>query len=167
MDQPLFNIKDLGTIKTTAKEKLQARIDYIIKELFQIGLYSKEDTALVGIENYSFGSRDRGILDRAELRGVILWHLYKSEVPFILIAPQSMKKFVSGSGNTKKDMIPMHVRQKYATEFLSAAIEPKDNNQADAVGLAAMTHCYWQWTKGAVVSKDLEKTFQNIKDQSG
>lgn len=158
---------DVGTIKTTPKDGgLYQRFDLILEKLHTAGTFDPKNTVLIGIEGYAFGKSDRGLLDRAELRGVILHKLHLLQIPHISIAPQSMKKFVSGSGNLKKNMIPMHVQQKFATEFLAAGIELRDDNQADAVGLAAMTFEYRHWLTGRKIGKELEKVFQRIKENS-
>ena len=161
-----FQIKSFATIKTSPKNgSLHDRFLLILQRMEEFGVFDPLQTSLVGIEDYAFGRCDRGILDRAELRGIIRYELFKLKIPNILIAPQSMKKFVSGKGNTPKDLIPMWVAKKFATELLSCGLELSDDNQADAVGLAAVTTAYHQWMSGLPTQKEHAELFQKIRDR--
>ncbi len=161
-----FSLHTIGTIKTSPKDGiLYARIKMILDKLESLGVFDPIKTKLIAIEDYAFGRADRGILDRAELRGIILWHIQEAGIPRILISPSTVKKWATGKGQIKKDMVPMHVRQKYATHLLQAALEIKDNNQADAIPIGDIGYTYLQWTQGKIApDKDLLKTLCTIRD---
>lgn len=55
--------------------------------------------------------------------------LLSYNIPFIIAAPTSLKKFVTGNGASKKDVIMMEVYKRYGVTLL-------DDNIADAYSLA-------------------------------
>ena len=56
---------------------------------------------------------------------------YKKNVNFKVIAPGTLKKFVTGKGNSKKDLMLLKTYKKWGVEF-------EDDNLCDAYGLARM-----------------------------
>jgi crossover junction endodeoxyribonuclease RuvC len=83
---------------------------------------------LVIIEGYSFAGKFINSV-QYELGACIRMRLYQEEVPFIEIPPTSLKKFVTGKGNAKKDLILLGVYKRW--DF-----DTEDDNEADAYGLA-------------------------------
>ena len=57
--------------------------------------------------------------------------LKKRGVDFKIIAPGTLKKFVTGDGRAKKDLMLLKVYKKWGVEF-------DNDNLADAYGLARM-----------------------------
>jgi len=53
----------------------------------------------------------------------------------LIVQPQTLKKFVSGSGNTRKDMIPKEILKRWAMDF-------NDPNIAEAYALARVAHAF-------------------------
>lgn len=86
---------------------------------------------LVVLEGYGFGpQRGHAAIELAELGGVLRVGLYMAGVPFVDVAPASLKKFATGKGNASK------------AEVLVAAVkrlgyDGADDNVADAL---------WLWT---------------------
>lgn len=85
----------------------------------------------VYIEGPSYSSNGQAILQMGALHYFIRIFLYKTDVKYKIIAPGTLKKFVTGSGNAKKELILLKVYKKWGVEF-------SDNNLADAYGLARM-----------------------------
>lgn len=81
------------------------------------------------IEGYGYSPRQNNLMGLGELGGIIRLELYKSDVPFHVVAPMSLKKFGTGSGKGDKNKIMLSVYRKYG-------IELKDDNQTDAFILA-------------------------------
>lgn len=84
--------------------------------------------ALVAIEGYAFGSfsqRER----LGEWGGVLRLCLYKLHLPYVEVPPSTLKKYVTGKGNSKKNQILLAVYKKWG-------VSCKDDNQADAYSLA-------------------------------
>ena len=83
---------------------------------------------LVAIEGYSFGSfsgRER----LGEWGGVLRLALYRAGFKYVEVPPTSLKKFVTGKGNAKKNTMLMAVYKKWG-------VECADDNQGDAYSLA-------------------------------
>lgn len=55
--------------------------------------------------------------------------LLEREIPFVIVAPTSLKKFITGSGAAKKDVMLMETFKRYGVTIL-------DDNENDAYGLA-------------------------------
>lgn len=120
----------------TLKNKLRGveRLIWITESIRErVEGYSPEDTEIV-IEDYSFGSFDRGQREKAELHGNVKTMLFKLGFDVIWIAPTSLKKFATGKGNAKKDVIIKTVFQNWGYDLT-------DNNQADAAVLAHIGRC--------------------------
>lgn len=61
---------------------------------------------LVVIEGFSFGSQGNSFLDLAQLGGVIRFALFDAGIPFVDIAPATLKKYATGYGRADKpDMV--------------------------------------------------------------
>lgn len=83
---------------------------------------------LVVIEGYSFAGKFNNSL-QYELGACIRMGLFEEEVPFVEVPPTNLKKFVTGKGNSKKDLMLLNVYKRW--EF-----DTEDDNEADAYGLA-------------------------------
>jgi len=89
--------------------------------------------AQVFIEGYSYGSKGKGTLTRAEYGGILrrdLMHVcVVTEVP-----PASLKLFVTGKGNANKTAVITALVKRYGVEFGT-------DDEYDAYGLAKMGEC--------------------------
>lgn len=83
---------------------------------------------LVIIEGYAFAGKFNNSL-QYELGACIRMKLYQEEVPFVEVPPTSLKKFVTGKGNAKKNLMLLSVYKRW--DF-----DTEDDNEADAYGLA-------------------------------
>jgi crossover junction endodeoxyribonuclease RuvC len=85
---------------------------------------------LVVMEALAMNSRNSSALTQLSgLNYLLRNELYEKTLPFIIVAPTSLKKFITGKGNCPKELILMEVYKHYGKEF-------RDNNLADAYGLA-------------------------------
>lgn len=85
---------------------------------------------LVMIEGLAFMAKNTTAL--AQLSGlnyIIRATLVELKWPFCIIAPTSLKKFITGSGKGDKDMMMMKVFKEYGFEAM-------DNNENDAYAMA-------------------------------
>jgi len=89
---------------------------------------------LVALEGYSYESTNR-LADLSEIGGVLKLELYEAKIPFIVVPPKSLKKFVTGKGDASKDRMMISVLQRYA-------YRTDNDNIADAVGLAKFAEVY-------------------------
>jgi len=100
---------------------LQGKIQGLIE-------HYKPDLAVV--ENYSYSSKFISFV-AVEINAIIRWELYKQGVPYILIPPTSLKKFVTGKGNSAKDLLRLEAYKRWG-------VEAKTDDEIDAYGLAMM-----------------------------
>jgi crossover junction endodeoxyribonuclease RuvC len=85
----------------------------------------------VFVEGPSYSSNGAFQLQMGALHFFLRIFLFKNHVHYKIIAPGSLKKFVADTGNAKKELMLLNVYKKWGVEF-------KDNNLADAYGLARM-----------------------------
>jgi len=85
----------------------------------------------VCIEGPSYASNGAFILQMGALHFMIRIMFKKRGVPFKVIAPGTLKKFVTGDGRAKKDLMLLKVYKKWGVEF-------DNDNLADAYSLARM-----------------------------
>lgn len=108
------------------KLKGMERVEFIISRIKT--LIFEHNIKEVIIEGYSFGSRGRALFQLGELGGVIRYELFKLGIEIKEIPPTSLKKFITGKGNAKKEEVLEGVNKK-------TNLNLKDHNQADAVAL--------------------------------
>lgn len=102
------------------------RLGYIAHRVHSM-LLVKPD--LIVMEGYAMGIRGGRVFDIGELGHAIKQVLYNSGVETIIVPPTSMKKFVTGKGNAKKDQIQNSL-------LLDWDIDITQEDEADACGLA-------------------------------
>jgi len=85
----------------------------------------------VFIEGPAYMSNGQYALQMGALHFLLRLFLYKNKVPYKVIAPGTLKKFITGKGNAKKDLILLKVYKKWGVEF-------DIDDLADAYGLARM-----------------------------
>jgi Holliday junction resolvasome RuvABC endonuclease subunit len=100
---------------------------------------------LAFIENFSFGSKGRAIFDTGGL-GWIIRRLFVREckIPYHLIAPKTLKMFVTGNGNAGK---PLMLEQTYRRWKVGSEVL-QDDNQVDSFGLCKIGQAYLEWQEG-------------------
>lgn len=117
--------KESGIIKTKEKDSKECRIEQIRKYLENMIIIKV--IKVVVIEDYSYGSKGRGIYTIGELGGVIRNLFYRNDIPVYAISPNEIKKFVAGAGKgtCKKNLMLLKAYQKFGMEF-------EDDNECDA-----------------------------------
>jgi Holliday junction resolvasome RuvABC endonuclease subunit len=80
------------------------------------------------IEGYSFGSNDANARFSAEYGGMLRSSIWKASLAIHEVAPTTLKKFCTGKGAGKKEMVIAHLMKRYDVEF-------KTNDEFDAYGL--------------------------------
>ena len=118
-----------STVKTKTGDKYS---DWTLKVMDVVANLIYDYKVTVGvIENYSFGATWNlaSITMNAELTGMLKNILITNKCKIYLAAPNQLKKFASGKGNTKKDFIPMFVQKNFKKQF-------KTGDEVDAFVLA-------------------------------
>lgn len=89
-----------------------------------------ENADIAIIEGIAFGIRKTTSLSQlSALNYMIREKCYINNIPFVIVAPTTLKKFITGKGNMKKDVILLEIFKRYDVEFY-------DDNLGDAYGLA-------------------------------
>lgn len=89
----------------------------------------QEGDVKVCMEGPSYSSRGSHVLQMGALNYFIRYWFRTSGVNYTVKTPNELKKFVTGKGNCKKDLILLKVFQKWNVEFSC-------DDLADAYGLA-------------------------------
>lgn len=103
-----------------------ARITAIGKRI--LAHISPLNNPFVCMEGYAFDRMNRSH-ELGELGGIIKLFLDTRKIPWLEVPPTTLKKFVTGKGNTKKNLMPMHVIKRFG-------FEPVGGDAADAIGCA-------------------------------
>ena len=109
------------------------RLDWIERQLDEI-LDQHPDIRHAGIEGYSYSSTNRAE-SIGELSGVIRLNLYRRRIPYLVVPPSTLKKFVTGHGHAEKRDVIAAINERFGTEVT-------DDNVADAGGLALFVDAY-------------------------
>lgn len=124
--------------KPTSDKSYLAETRRLMKIRDQIAeIVDAKKPTLAVIEGMAFSIRSTTAL--TQLSGInymVREMLIKKDVPFIIVAPTSLKKFITGSGAAKKDVILLEIFKRYGISF-------SDDNLGDAFilsrcGLALM-----------------------------
>ena len=102
-------------------ERLDQIADHVLNEANNL----KCD--LVLLEDYAKGARGH-VFSLGELGGVLRYVLYKNNIQFFIVPIGTHKKYSTGKGNTKKDLMLLSVYKKWG-------IDTKNNDEADAVSM--------------------------------
>ena len=120
INQRLIKSKPTGKLPIDELKRLMAIRDEV----------DIENISLVVIEGIAFGIRKTTSLSQlSALNYMVREKCYSNKVPFIIVAPTTLKKFITGKGNIKKDVILLEIFKRYDIEFY-------DDNLGDAYGLA-------------------------------
>lgn len=107
-------------IKPHLKLRFAPRLSYI---LLQIKFYyEKYIPKLVVIEDYAFSARGM-VFSIGELGGVVRLWLYERGIPFLIVGPSQLKKFVSGKGNCPKERILLSAFKKWKIDMQTDMVE--------------------------------------------
>ena len=119
-------------IKTSVAKTLSSRM----KRLRKIAALAEEMVKehvpeLCLIEGYAFGAKGRATLSLAELGGIVRDKIIDYPDVTVEIPPTTLKKFLTGRGNSPKIDVVQKLARRFEREF-------KTDNLADAFGLAYM-----------------------------
>lgn len=103
------------------------RIQGIVAEIDQmIGEYSPD---IVCMEGLAFMARNTSALVQLSALNYFIRAVLNERVPWVIVQPSTLKKFITGSGSGGKDVVMMEVYKRYGVTIT-------DNNLSDAYVLA-------------------------------
>jgi crossover junction endodeoxyribonuclease RuvC len=114
-------------VVTYPKLKGKPRIHAIVGDILHLRETLQPDH--IFIEDYALGLNMGAVIVQVELASVLQFILWQDGIPFELVSPGTLKKFVTGSGGAKKELMMLHVFKRWGHES-------KGNDECDAVALA-------------------------------
>lgn len=116
----------LMTYGVLPEQKLREheRLDWILKELT---IFPTRNTLYV-LEDIAPGAKGSAVHQMAGLAYLVRHSLWLLDVPFVLVTPSQLKKFVTGKGNVEKSVVIKEVYKRFS-------IDTDNDNTADAVVL--------------------------------
>jgi len=125
-------IQNQQLIKTTPAMEIEDRlrtINNIIQTLINQYIVP---APIIYMEGLSFGAKGNSIMQLAGLHYFLRINIrLKPNIKYDIIPPTTLKKFITGKGNAKKELMLLQVYKRWGVEF-------KNNNLADAYSLARM-----------------------------
>lgn len=114
-----------------------ARMQHILKELSQ--LVSIWKPFLVVMEGLSMHSKSSSLDQICGMAYLIRYWLWNNKIPFVLVTPTQLKKFVTGKGTSDKELMIKYILSKFGHDV-------DTSHEADAIGLCmigrALTDSY-------------------------
>ena len=145
--------RELRTINTTAKTRTEDRLIAIRLAIAQeCGCI---DAAI--IEGLSYGSVGGAQAERSALHWMVWVDLYRLGVPYVVVTPMSLKKFVCGTAKVEKSMMIREVFRRWN-------VEAKNDNEADAAALAHLGLVYYGQAEHQTIAQQ-QVVFKLKKEQ--
>lgn len=116
-------------------ERIASLVDNVMSHL--------EPADKVCIEGFSYGSRGKGVSFQYGLGYMLRDRMYRAGIHYIDIPPSQVKKFATGKGNAKKDVMAVEIYKRWGYEHSS-------DNVRDAFVLAQ-------------IARKLEEGGRNVK----
>ena len=107
---------------------------------------------LVVCQDYFVGRQQGAVIQLAELGTLIRYKILKEEYPLTIASPKTIKKFVTGTGNAKKQLMMQTVFEKWN-------YKASTDNLADACGMSRFAQFLCDlWDKNVMINekKDLD-----------
>ena len=115
-----------------------------------------DGTDLVVIEGYSFHSRGRGTIARAELGGVFRLALHDRGIPWVEVSPSSLKRYATGKGNAPKEAV-------LASAIRRLGYPGHLDDEADALWLLAMAQDHYGLPGAPAMPKSHRKALEGVR----
>ena len=120
VEQKLFSIKSETFEESLVK--YEKEIEFIANMITLQAVY---------LGGPAYQATGQVILQMGALHFITRLFLFKKQKKYKIIAPGTLKKFVTGTGRCKKELMLLKTYKKWGVEF-------DDNNLCDAYGLARM-----------------------------
>ncbi len=153
MDSTNYHTETIPTKKMIGME----RLEYICNRIGEITGGYEHGVTLAAIEGYAFAGKGKNYTI-AEIGALVRYHLHLWKIPWIVVLPQHVKMFATGSGMATKVQIGEHLREFWGQDFLGTwkynhkvQTPPADwgvrdsdwrNDEADAYVLANIAMLY-------------------------
>lgn len=123
MHREVIKSKPGGKKPSDEIERIIAIVDKIA------ALVDEYQPQIVAIEGMAFMAKGTSLVQLSGLNYMLRAELLERKIPFVIVAPTSLKKFVTNKGNAQKDQMMLETYKRWGVSIL-------DNNECDAYGLA-------------------------------
>lgn len=113
---------------------IEFRLDHIVRS---VCVYSAMADLAV-IEGPAFSRVGPGHEELAALRYMIRVGLWRRHVPFAMVPPSTLKRYVTGHGNATKQLMVATLDARHRRNLSRVKVKDGRYDMADAFGLAAM-----------------------------
>lgn len=135
----MSDVRSSHVIQTAPDIRREERLEQIVHGVLGFVHQSGEPTAhLAVIEGSSYGSQGRGREELATVRNMVRHMLWSEAVPFLVVAPTALKKFMTGNGNASKNDMVAEVRDQHGVDFGDVPVAKGRYDLADAFSLAVL-----------------------------
>lgn len=86
----------------------------------------------IGLEELAYGAKGSGLVVLHWIWGEVINLSRVHSIPLYLVNPSGVKKFATGNGNAKKDVVMLAMAKRYPQFAIG------DNNQSDALAVCMM-----------------------------
>lgn len=126
----LVRSKPQGDTPTDEIERIMEIRNNIIETIRDNSIVHGKHPDLVAIEGLAFLARNTSALVQLSGLNYMLREVFwTAQWPFVIVAPTTLKKFITGKGNAQKDLMLLETYKRYGVNLL-------DDNEVDAYGLA-------------------------------
>lgn len=132
------------TMSLQPKTKGMERLHFITSTVMQVcGRYADP---LVVVEGYSFSSRNSHAHALGELGGIVRYHLWQAQVPYVDVPPTCRAKFATGKGNAGKAEVVSAVSSRTGLLWTGKGAEDEcDAWVLQEMGLARFDSSRYKW----------------------
>lgn len=137
---PSIDLVEYGEIKTESGQftTRRARVMHIAGEIKHVITRAPLKHSIIFIESYAFSKRTNNLTQLGELGMIIRQLVYsKTKLDAIEVPNGSLKKFITGSGQGKKEDLKLASYKKYNVQY-NVDFQGKSNNECDAFCLAVL-----------------------------
>ena len=133
VDEESINASKLIKSKPSAERTTLDEIERLLRiKADIIQLIDQHKPKLVLIEGLAFMAKNTtALVQLAGLNYMIREYLAIRKIPFVIVAPTTLKKFIIGKGVGQKDLMLLETYKKYGVSFI-------DDNLCDAFALATV-----------------------------
>lgn len=131
------------------------RLITIVEKIMKV--VDEHKPQVVVIEGIAFGvQKTTALAQLASLNYLVRAALFERTIQFVICAPTTLKRFITGKGNSQKDHVMMEVYKRYGIEALT-------NDTADAIVLAKIGSMMSGCTEPSAIYQ--EETIDLLKKQ--
>lgn len=143
-------------VQTGPHEVTEERLDRIIRAVvrFTVGSGGGDQADLAVIEGAAFAAPGRAQHELAAIRLMVRHRLWRLQIPFAMVPPTTLKRYVTGSGDAGKPEMAACVARQYGWDPTEVKLSQGRYDRVDALGLAAMGYDHLNEPIGNATCRD-------------